>query len=233
MSRVLTIVVMLILTPSVYASGSGGMGGGGMGGGGGMSESGATPGAPHAKTSEQLAVQSYDAGLNHKKRATQYEQKAASAKDEKERDKQLAKAKEEYTNAIADYKKAIGLNNKAYQAMNELGYAFRKTGDYESSVKAYNAALIVRPDFTPAIEYRGEAYLALGQFDKVKESYLTLFRDDQDHAAILMKAMDAWIEQHPDQSAPDAKAFSDWVTERKTVAAQTQSLSMNNVHAWN
>lgn len=229
MNRVLTIVVLLVLTPLAFASGSGGMGGGG--GGGMSSDSGMS--SSHPKTNKQLATSSYNAGLNHKKKAGQFEEKATKAKNEQERDKLLAKAKDQYVDAIADYKKAIGLDNTAYQAMNELGYAYRKTGDYQSSVKAYDAALIVRPDFSPAIEYRGEAYLALGMFDKVKESYMNLFRDDQDHAAMLMKAMDAWVQQHPDQAAPDVKAFSEWVTERKTVAAQTQSLSMNNVHDWN
>jgi tetratricopeptide (TPR) repeat protein len=222
---------MLILAPLVHASSSGGMGGGG--GGGGMSGESGTTSAPHPKTSAQLATQSYNAGLDHKKKAMQFEAKAASAKDDTERNKQLAKAKEQYEDSIQDYKKAIGLNNQLYQAMNEMGYAYRKSGDYDSSIKAYNAALIVRPDFTPAIEYRGEAYLALGMFDKVKESYMNLFRDDQDHAAMLMKAMDTWVQQHPDQATPDAKAFGDWVTERKTVAATTQSVSMNNVHDWN
>lgn len=227
MKRLMTMVSMLLVAaPLAYGAGSGGMSGGGDSGSSGM-----TP--MHKKTPEQMAVQSYNAGLNHKKRAVQFEEKAAAAKDDKERDKQLAKAKEQYTDAIEDYKKAIGYNVHAYQAMNELGYALRKTGDYQASVKAYDAALSVRPDFTPAIEYRGEAYLGLGAFDKVKAAYLELFRDDQDQAATLMKAMDVWVQQHPDQTTPDAKAFSDWVVERKGVAAQTQSLSLNNVHDWN
>ena len=101
---------------------------------------------------------SYNAGLNHKKRAQEYEEKAAAAKDDKERDKQLAKAKSQYEDSIDDYKKAIGYDMTAYQAMNEMGYAYRKTGDYEMAVKAYNTALTVRPNFTPAIEYRAEAF---------------------------------------------------------------------------
>lgn len=229
MSRVWASVVMLMLAPMVLASSGGGMGGG-MPSGGGDSSSMSTP---KPKTSAQLATSSFNAGLGHKKNAVQLEGKAAKAKDETERNKQLAKAKEQYEDSIQDYKKAIGLNNQLYQAMNELGYAYRKVGDYESSIKAYNAALTVRPDYTPAIEYRGEAYLALGMFDKVKESYMSLFRDDQDNAAMLMKAMDTWVQQHPDQATSDAKSFSDWVSERKTVAAQTQSVSMNNVHDWN
>ena len=132
-----------------------------------------------------------------------------------------------------DYRKAIGYDNRAYQAMNELGFALRKTGGYDDAVKAYNAALIVKPDFAPAIEYRGEAYLALSQFKQVQDSYLSLVRADQDQAAALMRAMEAWLNTHQENMSADAKAFSDWITERKAVAVNTVSLSTNNVRPWN
>ena len=61
-------------------------------------------------------------------------------------------------------------------------------------MKAYNAALAVKSDFAPAIEYRGEAYLALSQFKQVQDSYLALVRADQDQAAALMRAMEAWLQ---------------------------------------
>ena len=79
-------------------------------------------------------------------------------------------------------------------------------------MKAYNAALAVKSDFSPAIEYRGEAYLALSQFKQVQESYLALVRADQDQAAALMRAMEAWLNTHQEKTTADAKAFSDWVT---------------------
>jgi tetratricopeptide (TPR) repeat protein len=223
MNRLRMIVLMMLATaPLAYGAGSGGMSGGG--------DMGAS--APAARTPKQMEAASYNAGLNHKKRAAQYETKAASAKNAKDRDKQLAKASEQYLAAIDDYKKAIGYNNRSYQALNELGYALRKSGDYASAVQAYDAALLVNADFAPAIEYRGEAYLALGMFPQVQETYLALFRTDQDHAATLLQAMEAWVQAQPEQATPEAKAFSEWVVERKSVAAQTQSLSQNNVRDW-
>src|SRR4029453_3128022 len=140
MRRVWVGLVMLVLAPLALASGGGGMGGGMPSGGDSSSMS-----TPNPKTSAQLRTSSDNAGLGHKKKAVQLEEKAAKAKDETERNKQLAKAKEQYEDSIQDYKKAIGLNNQLYQAMNELRYAYRKVGDYESSIKAYKAALPVRP----------------------------------------------------------------------------------------
>jgi len=222
---ILIVTALTLTTPLVHGAGSGSMPSGG----------GATGGTSQAprKTPQQMAVSSYNAGLKHKQRAEEYEAKAATAKDDKDRAKQLAKAKSQYEDAVDDYRKAIGWEKSAYQAMNELGYAYRKIGDYENAVRAYNSALVVKPDFAPAIEYRGEAYLALSMFQDVKDAYLELFRTDQDQAATLMRAMEAWQVLHQEDAAPEAQAFSEWVLERKAVAVNTQSLSSNNVHAWN
>jgi tetratricopeptide (TPR) repeat protein len=215
---------LLAAAPFAFGSGSGPMSGGG--------DTGGMTSAPHM-TPQQQAARSYNAGLNHKKRAQEFEEKAAAAKDDKERDKQLAKAKSQYEDSIDDYKKAIGYDMTSYQAMNEMGYAYRKTGDYEMAVKSYNTALAVRPNFTPAIEYRAEAFLAMSQYEQVKDSYLALVRTDQDQAAALMHALEAWLQTHQQDASPDVKAFGDWIAERKAVAANTVSLSTNNVRAWN
>ncbi len=229
MTKILTMLITLVLTaPLVYGAGSGPMGGSGSGSTGGAS----MPDTPR-KTPKQMAVSSYNAGLNHKKRAQGYEAKAATAKNDKDREKQLAKAKSQYEDAIEDYKKAIGWDNTAYQAMNELGFACRKTGDYQTALAAYNTALEVKPGFAPAIEYRGEAYLALSRFKDVQQAYLELVRVDQDQAATLMVAMDAWQELHAADATAEGKEFAAWVQERKAVAANTVSLSTNNVHSWN
>lgn len=226
-SGLVTILAALTLTtPLVHGAGSGPMS---SGGGTGV---GSTMQSPR-KTPQQMAVSSYNAGLKHKKRAQEYEEKAAIAKNDKDRAKQLTKAKSQYEDAVDDYRKSIGYDATAYQAMSELGYAYRKGGDYENAVRAYNTALLVKPGFAPAIEYRGEAYLALSMFKDVKDAYLELFRADQDQAATLMRAMEAWQVLHQEDAAPEAQAFSEWVLERKAVAVNTQSLSSNNVHAWN
>ncbi len=222
MKRFVLSVALTLLIPGAYGAGSGAMSGGDMSGG-----ASATRRSP-----QQMEAASYKAGLNHKKRAAQYEAKSTNAKNDAERDKLLAKAKGQYEDAIADYIKAVGYNQRSYQTFNELGYAYRKIGDYNTAVRAYDAALTVKSDFAPAIEYRGEAYLALGRFDAVKQAYLTLFGSDQDLAAMLMQAMDAWVTQHGADATADAKAFSEWVVERRTVASQTQTLSMNNARVW-
>jgi tetratricopeptide (TPR) repeat protein len=207
----------------------------GSGSPGPMSGGGDTGGmtAPPRMTPQQRAMSSYNAGLNHKKRAQEYEEKAAVASNDKDRQKQLGKAKDQYEDAVDDYKKAIGYDPTLYQAMNELGYAYRKAGNYKAALDAYNQALQVRPNFPQAIEYRAEAYLGLSMFKEVQDSYLALVRTNQDEAAALMRAMEAWMQTHQENQTPDQKAFNDWIVERKAVAMNTQSLSTNNVKSWN
>lgn len=49
---------------------------------------------------------------------------------------------------------------------NLLGYAYRKTDEFERSMSAYEKALSLDPGHKGALEYQGELYLALGQLDK-------------------------------------------------------------------
>ncbi|MEJ2087839.1 MAG: tetratricopeptide repeat protein, partial [Gammaproteobacteria bacterium] len=100
-----------------------------------------------------------------------------------------------------------------YQAANELGYALRQTGDYRKALGAYNFALEIKPDFYPAVEYRGEAYLTLGMLEASREAYMTLFRNDLALARRLLQAMEAYAPR------VDDPAFADWVAERKQLAA--------------
>ena len=83
---ILIVTALTLAAPLVYGAGSGSMSGGGGTG------VGATTDAPR-KTPQQMAVSSYNAGLNHKKRAQEYEAKAVTAKNDTDRAKQLAKAK--------------------------------------------------------------------------------------------------------------------------------------------
>ena len=53
-----------------------------------------------------------------------------------------------------------------------MGFAYRKTGDYAKALEMYDKALALQPGFPDAIEYRGEAYLALNRIDDAKQAYL-------------------------------------------------------------
>lgn len=216
------VVAFVFATGSAQAAGSGAVGGSSM-----PSSSAARP-----RTPEQMASSAYKSGQKYRKRAEKYERKAAAADNEKSRTKYADKASTQYEKSIEKYLQAYAYNNSFHEALNELGYAYRKTGDYDNAIRAYNTALKVKPDYSRAIEYRGEAYLALGLFEKTKDSYMLLFRSDQDLAALLMEAMQSWLADAGDSSTVEADAFASWVEERSALAGGMQTLSMNNRRDW-
>lgn len=55
------------------------------------------------------------------------------------------------------------------RVLNWMGFSTRKSGDAVKALTFYDKALSIAPDFTPAHEYRGEAYLQLKDMAKAKE----------------------------------------------------------------
>ena len=53
---------------------------------------------------------------------------------------------------------------------NLMGFALRKTGDYQQAYTFYRKALDFDPNHKGALEYLGELYVETGQVDKAKEN---------------------------------------------------------------
>jgi tetratricopeptide (TPR) repeat protein len=125
---------------------------------------------------------------------------------------------------------------KMFQAWGGLGYAYRKTGNYPLALEAYDKALALKDSYTPAIEYRAEAYLGVNRLADVKTAYMTLFTADRPRADELAAAMEAWVEKRKaDPAGVDPAAvdeFAKWVVERKQLASQTSSLRDPNAPRW-
>ena len=147
-----------------------------------------------------------------------------------------AKAKAAQAKMLAGYREArerfeaaTKADPSVKEAWNLVGYTSRRLGDYEASLAAYEKALALNPTYSEAIEYRGEAYLALNRVDDAKTAYLTLFAGSRAHAATLLTAMRAWVVERRVRPAGVAKADVDalaqWIEERAGVAQQTASLS--------
>ena len=141
--------------------GGGGAGGGGGGGGGsgGRSQGGSTGGSSNGGGT---TVQDCRSGkVWDKKHKKCVEPKQGMLDDENlyEVGARLAKAGR-YGEAIS----VLGyVANKADpRVLNYLGYSHRKSGRIQVGLGYYAEALLIDPDFTPAREYLGEAYLSLG-----------------------------------------------------------------------
>jgi tetratricopeptide (TPR) repeat protein len=175
-------------------------------------------------------------GLASRDKAWKLAQEAQSTADAKKRAKLEAKVRKEYTKAIRSFRSAIKADPRMHQAFSSLGYALRKTGQYEESLEAYNQALQLRPGYSEAIEYRAEALLGLNRLEEAKEAYMQLFRDDRERAEELMAAMQRWVEQRrvdPGGVDPSTlEEFSVWVRDRAEVSDNTASQQRNGDRTW-
>ena len=89
----------------------------------------------------------------------------------------------EYQKAVEKQTKAVKLDQENYKAFSELGYALEKKGEPRKAIGAYNFSLRINPRYYLAWRYRGEALIQLGLIKDAKESYMVLFKNDQELAA--------------------------------------------------
>jgi len=198
------------------------------------SSSGGSPSRP--KTPLELAQQSYERGLKHRDRALGYEEKAKVSDKSWFGKIPSEKAVDEWREAVEDYEAAIENKGNFYEAYSDLGFARRKLGDYEKSLEAYDKALVFKADYTPAIEYRGEAYLKLLRLSDAREAYMRLFVLDPPLAKQLMDSMKDWLAEIGDApveglSAEDLDTFRSWVQEREQLAGQAGA-DVSDARSW-
>ena len=186
------------------------------------------------KTPEEEAVEHFNYGLGYVEKAEKLEGEVAEAKNDKQRAKDTKKAQKAWENAIEEFRFATEKNPQFHQAFGSLGYALRKTGDYQASLVAYDRALDLDPGYGEAIEYRGEAYLGLDRIDDAKSAYMQLFSGNRALADQLLAAMKVYLDKRR-QEGGDAAAlddFASWISEREEIAGQTASVSELRDRDW-
>jgi Flp pilus assembly protein TadD len=101
------------------------------------------------------------------------------------------KAAKRFSEAAADFRRAVDLRQNFPEAWNELGFALRQTGKYVDALKAYDQALRLRPNFPEALEYLGETYVKLGRLDDARSLLERLRTLDLERARELEAAIQA------------------------------------------
>jgi tetratricopeptide (TPR) repeat protein len=81
---------------------------------------------------------------------------------------------DKYQEAIPVLQKLIKDKGAYADALNLLGYSYRKSGDANDALDYYNQALAMEPKHLGANEYMGELYLEMKQPDKAKERLAVL-----------------------------------------------------------
>jgi tetratricopeptide (TPR) repeat protein len=120
-----------------------------------------------------------------------------------------------FAKAREKFRTAVGADPDMKEGWNLLGYTSRRLGDYEESLKAYDKALALAPDYPEAIEYRAELFLMTGRLTQTKEAYAVLQKFDPSYAGVLKSAMKDFIksrQQFPASvSQAESDAFAKWV----------------------
>ena len=159
------------------------------------------PGLPGAEgnsnappSARQEAEQSY---------SLSYEEVGKANKDLE--DGKAKKAEKHFRHALEQSEKAVLIDERYHEAWNLVGFASRKLGDYDKAFTAYEKCLFIKPDYAPAREYLGEAWLEKGDAKKAREQLVWLERLG---AAVELKTLkaryDAWAAAHPDSAAAPA-----------------------------
>jgi tetratricopeptide (TPR) repeat protein len=179
-----------------------------------------------APVSEQGAIDAYTAGYASILRAEHAENLAAASANDVERKGALSEAQKAYQASLPHFAAALRLDTSMHEAYTYLGYANRKLGRYDESLRAYDQALKINPDTPYAIEYQGEAFLALNRVDEARFNFLRLYAIDQHRAAKLLRAMQAWVatNQAKPPAGIDVPALAAWIAER-SAALQVETKS--------
>lgn len=149
-------------------------------------------------TARQEAEQSY---------ALAYEEIGKAKKDLEEG--KTKNAEKKFRRALERCEKAVSFDERYHEAWNLLGFTARKTGDYDKAFKAYERCLTIKPDYAPAREYLGEAWLEKGDAVKARAQLLWLERlEAVEEAKTLKSALDAWAAAHPDSTGAPAASPS-------------------------
>jgi len=165
------------------------------------------------KTQQERAIDAYNEGYEHIQRADDLATRGANGDDKAAKESQKT-----YKAALKKFSAAVKLDPTLHEAFTYIGYANRKLGKHEESLAAYKRALELYPDYPPAIEYQGEAFLGLNDIDAARTNYLRLYALDQGQAHKLLRAMKDWAVRNA-ASPPDGvdvAALRAWVAERES-----------------
>lgn len=211
---VLASCVLVATVPAAWAAGGGPM---------------PSMSTPREQSPEDQAKSAYNDGVREVRKADRFQASATQLSDTGKKEKALREAHDHYASSLTKFMQAAKLDPNMHEAWNYVGYTNRKLGNYDVALAAYERALALHPGYPEALEYRGEAFLALNRISDAQQAYLDLFAANRGLADKLLTAMKGWIDgQRTAASGSDATAvdaLDKWVQERAQIAGQTAALT--------
>ncbi len=162
---------------------------------------------PSSSSSATSSEASGPRGEAEKNYAAAYEEIARAKQDAADGKKK--NADKHYKSAMEAAERATALDAKYHEAWNLVGYAARKLGNYDKAFASYEKCLAIKPDYAPAREYMGEAYLEKGDLAKAKSQLVLLQAYGEPAAAdakTLGDAIAAYVTAHPNETTAASAA---------------------------
>ena len=103
--------------------------------------------------------------------------------------------KKKYDNAIEKLMELVDVSSEDFtkaDVLNEIGFAFRKSNDFDNASTFYQLALSADPSHLGALEYQGEMYVDLGQKDNALAN-LNKIKDLAGEKSSFYKELDSYI----------------------------------------
>jgi tetratricopeptide (TPR) repeat protein len=101
-------------------------------------------------------------------------------------------AKKKFGKALKKFSEATDIDPAYFEAWNMVGFCSRKSGDLKRAFAAYEKCLVIQPEYEPAHEYLGEAYLMSGDRGKAKEQLAWLVGHKSKEAGELATKIEAF-----------------------------------------
>lgn len=130
-----------------------------------------------------------------------------------------AEVKQAFRDARERFRKAVEADPTTKEAWNLIGYTSRRLGEYTESLKAYEQALKLAPDYPEATEYLAELYVETGRLDDAKAAFAKLQKMEPSYAKVLLQSMRDWLagpaKSVTSVTAAQREEFAKWVAAQK------------------
>ena len=166
---------------------------------------------------DQYAAEEARRGQAQLTQARTFEAAGSATADSAEQARYARRTRRAYRNAAWYFGSALNCDRRQAPVWFARGLALRKLGRLDESLAAYQGGLTRAPDDPHGQAGQAETLLALGEYEAVRETYLSLRESAPDAAADLLAAMQAWATGRPDtvwttgEAMDEAARFAAWI----------------------
>lgn len=164
-------------------------------------------------TNDEYARLEYASGTGQVERARRFETRRETATKAEDRARLERDIERAWYNAARYFSRALDCDNRFVDAWSRRGLALRHLGQFDDALASYDGALALDAGHRPSLVGQARTWLAMGEYEPVRDSYVSLSRDDPEAASSLLVEMQRWAADtglRPGEEGM-AERFAAWV----------------------